>query len=116
LSSLSRRFSVSQEVILRRLLILGRTDETFYRYMRAVFQEEYRQYRHRLSETEGGPTWDRRAISRVGKLFARLAFENYYREQITAGDLAEYFGVKLRHMAAIEEDVFGRQIAFGATG
>jgi len=116
LLSVARRFSVSQEVILRRLLILGRTSPEFYRTMRTRLQEEYLRYRERLEQSEGGPTWSRRALTRVGKLFARLALENYYRERITAGDLAEYFGIKLQHMPAIEREVFGRQIAFEAAG
>lgn len=116
LVALARRFSVSREVILRRLLILGRTSEVYYREMRSRFQEEYQRYRERLAQSEGGPTWDRRALARVGKLFARLALENYYQERITAGDLAEYFGIKLQHMPAIEREVFGRQIAFEVAG
>lgn len=116
LSALARRFSVSREVILRRLLILGKTSQRFYREMRSSFEADYRKYRERLARAEGGPTWDRRALARVGKLFARLALQSYYQEQITAGDLSEYFGIKLQHMPAIEREVFGRQIAFEAAG
>lgn len=110
LGMLSRRFSVSREVVLRRLLTLGRTTLEFYRKRRAEYLERYRQ---RTEGVGGGPTWDRRAVARVGALFARLALESYYRERITASDLSEYLGVKLKHMAAIEKTVYGRQVAFG---
>lgn len=113
LVTLSRRFSVSREVVLRRLLTLGRTTVDVYRRRRADYLE---QYRERMRGQSGGPRWDQRALARVGGLFTRLALESYYRERITASDLSEYLGVKLEHMAAIEQKVYGRQVAFGAAG
>lgn len=113
LTALANQFSVSREVILRRLLILERTTLDFYRQQRDRYVQEYNKL---LDRGTGGPTWDVRTISRVGERFARLALESFYQERITLADLTGYFGVKFQHLPKIEQAIFGRAIAFEASG
>ncbi len=99
LKQLAGRYGVSREVILRRLLILGRTTEPFYRRKRAEYAEEWRRHR---DEQEGFAPPDVLALGRVGRLFAQLVLESYHQERITSSNVADYLDVKLRHLASIE--------------
>lgn len=99
LKQLAGRYGVSREVVLRRLLILGRTTEGFYRRKRAEYAEEWRR---RREEHEGFAPPDVVALGRVGRLFAQLVLESYHQERITSSNVADYLDVKLRHLAGIE--------------
>lgn len=103
-------FSVSRETLLRRLVLLDRADPSFYREKRLQYLAEYAQRATGL----GGPSVSVKALSQVGKLFARLVLDGYHQEKITSGDVAEYFGVRLKHMPNIEREVLGHPREFGA--
>jgi Zn-dependent peptidase ImmA (M78 family)/DNA-binding XRE family transcriptional regulator len=105
LRQLARRYQVSREAMLRRLLTLGRTTQEFYRAKREQFLEEYK------GVEQGGfaPPF-RKAIAAAGSGYVRLVLDSYYREHITASDLAEFLGVRLKHMPKIEAAVFGRAV------
>jgi Zn-dependent peptidase ImmA (M78 family)/transcriptional regulator with XRE-family HTH domain len=109
LRRLSRSFSVSREVVLRRLLEAGRTSRTFYRGWRERYLKEYEQYR---SEQGGFAPPDVQAVSHAGPAFVRLVLASYYQERITSRDVSEYLGVRLKHLANIEARVMGRPVAF----
>ncbi len=112
---LSQRYRVSREVILRRLLVLGRTSEAFYRKKRRELEAEFeaRQeealQRKLLGETTPGfVTPSRMAVSTAGPLFVRLVLSSYHREKITASDLAGFLEVRLKHLPKIEQAVMRR--------
>lgn len=110
LEALSSRFSVSREVVLRRLLILGRTTPAYYEAMRVRFQEEGR----RLSEGRknkkraGGPPPSVMAVRNLGRPYIRLVLSAYSRERIDLSSVSDYLGVKLKHLRRIESLVHGR--------
>lgn len=101
LRALSRRYGVSREVILRRLLILGRTSEEFYRSKRAQWQVEYQR-----RKPQGGfvsPPTD--VVSRGGGTFTRLVLDAYHSDRITSSDVSDYLGVRVKHLETIAEAV-----------
>lgn len=109
---LSHKYKVSREVMLRRLLILGRTTPDFYRIKRQQFEKEYLKMLDR--KTEGFAPPHRKAISNAGPTFTRLVINSYYQENITAGDLSDFLSVKLKHMGKIEMETMGFSAEFGA--
>jgi len=107
---LARQFGVSREVIARRLLILGRTSEEFYRQKR----QQYGRERARRGEAPGGPVpMARRIIRAIGQPFARLAVDAYYREAISSSQLAELLGARLKHLPAVAEVLAGHSVLTG---
>lgn len=106
LKQVARSFHVSREVVLRRLSILGKTTEDFYRGKRRQFLGEQAQSR---SSSGGGPPPDRKAISALGPAFVRLVLNSFYQEKITSSDVSDYLEVRLKWMPKIEEKVFGRR-------
>jgi Zn-dependent peptidase ImmA (M78 family) len=115
LVALAQRYQVSQEAMLRRLLVLGQTSQDFYKIKREEFLEAYRDREQQESTREGGfaPPY-RIAVATAGPGFVRLVLDSYYNERITASELSDFLEVRLKHMSRIEEAVYGRPIEFGA--
>jgi Zn-dependent peptidase ImmA (M78 family)/transcriptional regulator with XRE-family HTH domain len=109
IAALATRFSVSREVILRRLLILNRTSEAFYRAKREQYADEYERERERRAQEEKKPRaipQDLIAVARVGQYVSTLILSNYSHGRITASDVADYFNIRIKHLPAIERRVF----------
>ncbi len=106
LNTIANKFKVSQEVILRRLLILGRTAQNFYINKRKEYKEQYQ----RQSEENGGGfmLYHRRVLRNNGPAFTSLLLNAYYNEAITSRDLSNFLGgVNLSHVERIEQELLG---------
>jgi Zn-dependent peptidase ImmA (M78 family) len=100
---LAEKYSVSQEVVLRRLLTLGRISQSFYRQRR---QELVDAYRREAERSQGGFVPYHVLKTRdLGRAFIRLVLEAYHTETINSSDVAEMLGVKLKHLPTIEQNV-----------
>lgn len=98
LQILSKRYSVSPEVILRRLLTLGKTTEDFYQFKKREWAKS--------AKTGGGfAPVPLRAVAASGKTFVRLVLDSYHQNKISSTDAAQYLGVKLKHLGNIESAV-----------
>lgn len=106
LIALSRRYNVSREVILRRILLLGRTTEEFYQQKRAQYQDEWRRQKDSQKRSRPVPR-DRIAVTRSGKLFAQLVISGYYSDKITGSDVTRFLDVALKHIPAMRDNIFG---------
>ncbi len=104
LRTLARTYSVSREMILRRLLILGRTTERFYRQKRQQFQEEQRAREER--ERSGFAPPHAVALNRMGRVYARAVLDGFHEGRVSPSDLARYLGLKLRHLPEFEAAVY----------
>ena len=101
---LARQYSVSREVILRRLLILGRTTERFYREKRRQFIAE-RQAQEEQQRGGYAPP-HALALNRLGRLYARGVLEGFHEGRVSASDLSRFLGLKLKHLAELEASVY----------
>jgi Zn-dependent peptidase ImmA (M78 family) len=105
IKALAHRFSVSREVIVRRLLIVGRTSELFYKAKRADYQDQLRRDQEK-EEGSGGPeSRATRAISTLGPSFIRLVLEGYYQQRITLSEVAGIIGERVKWLPEIEQKV-----------
>lgn len=106
LEVLSSAFRVSNEVILRRLLTLGRLDPSEYEEWRRKRAVEYDQSAPIPEQPHPiPPSW--RVLASNGAAFTQMVLEAYYRDAITARDVSAFLGTKLRHIADIEIRLFG---------
>lgn len=105
LDELARKYSVSNEVVLRRLLILGRTSREFYKKKRTEFIERAKKMAER---TEGFMLPHTRAVRDNGNVFTNLVLRAYREEAITGSNVADYLGVRLKHLKRIEYEMAGR--------
>ncbi len=110
LEVLARRFAVSREVVLRRLLIAGRTTEAFYAATRQRFLAEYRAREERARQAEGEfrRNMPYETVGHFGPTFVRLVLNTYYQRRITLNDVSAYLGVSLKHIPGVERVVESR--------
>lgn len=107
LESLSRSYSVSEEVILRRLLILGRTTHRFYQRKRAEFIERYARLelerRKGQEDKEIKRNMPREALSNLGRTYTHLVLESYHQDQITLTDASRYLSLRPEQVQKLEQ-------------
>ena len=99
LEDLANKFSVSRAVILGRLLTIGKTSEEEY-WPRL---EALRKAAEEAEKPSVPVPVPRRVVRAVGKPFARIVVGAYDREAITSSDLAEYLGMRLKHLGKVRE-------------
>ena len=103
LTILSHRFTVSQEVILRRLLALGRVSLDFYRKKR---DELHKAYEREREQEEGFAPHYQVVVRDLGKQYIRIVLGAYHQEAITSSDVSDYLGTRLKHLPRIEQAAF----------
>lgn len=97
---LRRHFWASRETVLRRLLIVGKTSQTFYRVMREDFERQYQDLQEAQSSPAIVPPY-RRVILSNGRALTRLALLAYNTQAITGSELSRILNTKLDHLPAI---------------
>jgi len=101
LQQIAKKFKVSVEVILRRLLDL-----------KLASKEEYEAFRTNLvnlppkKKPDGGPTYSVTTVSQLGPSFIGTIFSNMYEGKITSFQASEYLNVKINNLHKIEAEVF----------
>jgi len=101
-------FTVSQEVILRRLLTLNRTNIDFYRRKRSEYIEKYEKIVPK--KQKGGPEYYILAIRNNGLSYTRLILNAYNQSMITSSELSDYLGINLKHLNKIEQAVMSSSV------
>ncbi len=101
LRKLSLRFCVSREVILRRLLTLGRTTNAFY--------QDYRDNQdYGAKKAPSGGDYYRNKIAKNGGLFLNLVLQGYYQEKLTASSFWDYTQIKVSNLAKLEQLLYAK--------
>jgi Zn-dependent peptidase ImmA (M78 family) len=107
LDALARRFGVSPEAVLRRLLTLGRTTQTFYDSKRAVFQKFYDDLEEKKEKSAGGPEYHLAVLGQLGRTFTQLIFQGYHDRYFTLRDVAGHLNMKVTTVPVMEKAAFG---------
>lgn len=107
LRALARRFGVSQEVVLRRLVDLGKASPGFYQAKRSEWQG-----RPKPTKKSGFERQDEKVLREHGRLFTRLVLESYHDRVISLGDVTEFLSVKAPHIEAVEKSLYLSQSNF----
>jgi Zn-dependent peptidase ImmA (M78 family) len=107
LDALARRFGVSPEAVLRRLLTLGRTTQTFYDSKRAAFQKFYDDLEEKKEKSTGGPEYHLAVLGQLGRTFTQLVFQGYHDRYFTLRDVAGLLNMKVTTVPVMEKAAFG---------
>ncbi|MFI5851890.1 ImmA/IrrE family metallo-endopeptidase [Micromonospora chalcea] len=112
LDYLSRKYGVSEEAVLRRLLTLGKTTLSYYQRRRreylALYEKERVQQKDAQKDSQGGPGYYRVRVRNLGKGYVRMVSHAYARDAIDMLEAATYLGVKVQHLKKIADEAFGR--------
>lgn len=105
LRALARDFGVSREVILRRLLILGKTTAEFYERKRTEYLAQSAERTTTTRENGGFAPPSRVALRDNGRRYTSLVLEALGQGRITLADVTDYLGVRLKHLDGIAAGV-----------
>ena len=112
LHRLAVRFRVSREVVLRRLLIIGKAGAEFYQSRR----DEYLALPRQVRDKKSAPIARSIMVVRdAGKPFSRLVLDAYHADAISAVNVSDYLGTRLKHLPAIEKRLVGHDVLTGST-
>lgn len=100
LRNLASRFRVSREVVLRRLLLFGKTSWAFYERMHDKWLGEGAPEGPRGG---GGRNIPREIVGQNGAPFVSMVLDSYRNDRITYSDVADILDVKVKHIPKIEE-------------
>jgi hypothetical protein len=97
LADVAERYSVSQEVVLRRFLALGLTNWRFANEKRDEYRRAYECARSRTAP--GGPN------ERPGQIAKLHRLNEFHRDEINSSDISEYLEVKVNRLPRLEEEL-----------
>jgi Zn-dependent peptidase ImmA (M78 family)/transcriptional regulator with XRE-family HTH domain len=95
---LSKRYSVSREVIFRRMMEMGTITREQYQQRTSEWIKETK----RNKASRSGGDFYRTRISYLGSTYLDLVFSNYYRNEITQVEMADYVGARVDTALALE--------------
>lgn len=109
ISNLAKTFSVSEEVILRRLLTLNKISKDFYNEKRNSYLEIYRANVKRNTNSHNfKQNVPQQTITGLGIPFISFAIENFNSEKINLNELSSILGgIKIKHIKTIGQKLGG---------
>ena len=109
LERLSRSYSVSKEVILRKLVDLRLASKSFYFSKKKMWDAGVKARKELLKkkakEGGGGIPQDVKVVSEKGKPYISKVLENYDKGRLTYADISDYLEVKLEYLPKIIERI-----------
>lgn len=107
IAELARRFNVSREALLRRLLTFGMTTNQFYQSKRAQYIAEYlarqKKKKEEAAEDDVKRNMPVETVSNLGRPLVRMLLGNYYQDRITLSEISGYLGLKVKHIPKLEQ-------------
>lgn len=106
IDTLAKRYNVSREAVLRRLLTFNRTTRDFYQSQRDKYEEEFR--RKSISDREfSSPNpiprnMPQEALSNFGRPFVEMVLGNYYQDRLTLSEVSGYLGLRTQHVEKLQ--------------
>jgi Zn-dependent peptidase ImmA (M78 family) len=119
IQALARRYRVSKETLLRRLVVAGYADNAFYEQKREQYQLEFdaraKAIAKKLQEMDksGGASPSTMAVSESGKMFVRLVLESYRQDKITISNVSDYLEVRTKHLDRIARSIDNPTLELG---
>ena len=106
IGQLADRYSVSREVICRRLLDKKLVSQDFYEEKVRQWYDEFQKGKKRGKE--GGNYYTNKSYY-LGEKFLKLAFGRYYEGLCSAEQLSDYFNIKVSGISRLEEKLIQKQ-------
>jgi Zn-dependent peptidase ImmA (M78 family)/DNA-binding XRE family transcriptional regulator len=101
LKKLSKDFKVSQEVILRRLLMLKLTSLNFYQKKREEWETITKKEEKQIIRRRQKP--HKKCIQENGVPMVSLVLESFRKDKITYSDVSDYLAIQLKHLPKVEQ-------------
>ena len=115
IEALASTFNTSRISIVRRLLTLGLTEQSFYTAKEAEYEEQYYTALEKKKDVNqtgkfSGRNMSNEAFSLLGRKFVRIVLAPYRSDKVTLSDVSAYLNLKTKHIPKIEQTLL-REIA-----
>lgn len=107
LDTLSARYGVSAEAVLRRLVDVDLTSWDFYQSKTRELRARIAGFLERRAAPKGPPSPPVIAVANSGQLLSRLTMASLARGLITGAEASEYLDVQVKHFPKIQERIAG---------
>lgn len=105
--ALSRRYCVSREALLLRLVELGRADRALYQTKRLEYARQYAALEEQVVSDDGGfAPYQYQVLGHLGRGFAGLVLQGYYNGRLTLSSVSGYLGTQAKNVPLIERAIF----------
>lgn len=101
--TLARRYNVSREAILRRMLDKGLVS-------RAMYEEKAAQWARQAKEKGSGGDYYATVATYLGERYLQLVFGKHYQGKLSLEQVAEYLGVRAGSVPGLEEIVLRKAV------
>ncbi len=106
LQSIANVYKVSKEVILRKLLDLGKTTKTFYINSRNRWKKKFEDDKEeKKNKQDGGPTYHVTNISHLGKNFVAQVINNFHSGKLSETQVADFLNIKINKIKEYETKI-----------
>jgi len=105
--AIAKRFGMSNQVVIRRLLTLGKISQTEYNSRKVVYEREAKEFAALQTDKNTPITQSTKALSSAGKLFTKLVLDSYHQQKVTSADVSDLLSVRLQYLKDIEAKVYG---------
>lgn len=102
LRSLARMFGVSEHVVLRRLLTIGRTSQRFYASRLGAWRA-FEQTPKPSADDEFRRNMPQEVVSDLGRPFTRLVLDTYSSSRMSLSDVTRHLGLRAQQVAKVQE-------------
>lgn len=109
IGEVAAHFSVSEEVVARRLLTLEQITERFYSHLRRLYLRRVAAMKEAEKRRTGGPKYYTLACRNLGNLYRRIVLVALQSGEATLMQAVDFLGVKAEHVEAMAADL-GYQI------
>jgi Zn-dependent peptidase ImmA (M78 family) len=107
IAALARRYCVSREALLLRLVELGRADRALYQAKRLEYSRQYAALEAETEEADGGfAPYQYQVLGHLGRGFAGLVLQGYYNGRLTLSSVSGYLGTQAKTVPLIERAIF----------
>jgi Zn-dependent peptidase ImmA (M78 family) len=107
LQAIARRFTTSEEAVLRRLLTIGKTTARFYETWRAQWESEDDDRRATTSDRDIRIPYERLVVRDLGREYVRRVMDARARNLLTLSETSDYLGVRLKWVEPVEREAIG---------
>jgi Zn-dependent peptidase ImmA (M78 family) len=104
IEALARRYGVSRDALLVRLVELRQITNAFYQTKRAQYAR-IREEEPEETQTGFAP-YRYQVLGYIGRGFARLILQGYHNNQLTLSAVSGYLGIQAKHVSPVERAAF----------
>ncbi|MDJ0600395.1 MAG: ImmA/IrrE family metallo-endopeptidase [Crocosphaera sp.] len=109
ISEFSQKYSISREVILRKLLDNNLITQNDYETKVKSWQDQYAKTKQSKSDQKGGGNYYATQATYLGDNYLKLVFNKYYQGKFGMEALADYLNIKVKNVPKLEQFLLDRK-------